>query len=643
MASSSVTTAAVGVEHGTYGPEEQPLVGRREALPTRQWRPALLCIGLYAVLAFVRYGLFYPLGSSHLTGPADMDVIAQIWWLDWAAFAFPHVDRLFSASWMNYPLGQNFGVNGSMLALGTLFLPITKAFGPLVAWNVALRVAVVASATSMCLVLRRWTTWWPAAFVGGLFYGFSIYSQTEANYLFLLCVPLPPVIFLLLHEILVRRRWRPRKAGVLLGATCSLQFFISTEVLASTVVIGGIAAFGCLLFRYRDVVTHWRYEAIAFASSACTGLVLLAYPLGFTFAGPQHISGTPAPTSTLSFLRTDLLSSVVPSDRLLNLPFSHHWPKTVGVSNQIYLGLPLIILLVTFVVVFRKRSSIVTAGALALASFVLSLGGELTVNGRARSIALPFAILLHLPVTKGFLPSRFALYTGLFAAMVVAIGIDQLWRRMRTEKTSGSRLPARGSALACGIVALLVVAAALPLVPAHAPLSTPADIPGFFTSSALDTIPAGSVVLAYPYTDPRTDATAFSALYRTSHDIMLDQAATQMRFKVTGGFGWFPSLSSKNGTTKPAALRPMAVETLFDTAFLNNGTLPKRSALARGKLTLNIREFLLKYHVETIIVLHTQGAGTVTEYLAAAIGAPMERGGVTVWTHVQQRLPIVRS
>jgi hypothetical protein len=84
-------------------------------------------------------------------------------------------------------------------------------------------------------------------------------------------------------------------------------------------------------------------------------------------------------------------------------------------------------------------------------------------------------------------------------------------------------------------------------------------------------------------------------------------------------------------------------ETLFDTAFLNNGTLPKRSALARGKLTLNIREFLLKYHVETIIVLHTQGAGTVTEYLAAAIGAPMERGGVTVWTHVQQRLPIVRS
>ena len=479
MASSSVTTAAAGVEHGTSGSEEQSLADRPKTLPSRQWRPVVVCILIYAVFAFLRYGLLSPLGSSHLTGPADMDVITQIWWLDWTAFAFPHIDTLFSASWMNYPLGQNFGVNGSMLALGTLFLPVTKVFGPLVAWNIALRVAMVGSAISMCLVLRRWTTWWPAAFVGGLFYGFSIYSQAEANYLFLLCVPLPPVIFLLLHEILVRRRWRSWKAGVLLGATCSLQFFISTEVLASTAVIGGIAALGCLILRHRDVVAHWRYEVTALVSSVCTGLVLLAYPLGFTFAGPQHISGTPAPTSTLSFLRTDLLSAVVPSSRLLNLPFSHYWPKTVTVSNQIYLGIPLIILLVIFVVAFRKRSSIVTAGALALASFIVSLGGELTVYGRARGVALPFAILLHLPVTKGFLPSRFALYTGLFAAVVVAVGIDELWHRMRRTETSGDRLPGRGPALAFGIVTLLVVAAALPLVPAHTPPSTPTDTPAF--------------------------------------------------------------------------------------------------------------------------------------------------------------------
>jgi len=59
-----------------------------------------------------------------------------------------------------------------MLALGLLFLPITKLFGPIVAWNLALRMALAASACSMCPVLRRWTTWWPAAFVGGLLHGF---------------------------------------------------------------------------------------------------------------------------------------------------------------------------------------------------------------------------------------------------------------------------------------------------------------------------------------------------------------------------------------------------------------------------------------------------------------------------------------
>ena len=183
----------------------------------RQW-PAALCFALYVVLAMVLYGHFGSLGSGHMTGTSSSDATAQVWWLAWTAFALPHGHNLFSAQWQNYPAGQNFGVNASILALGVLFMPITKLFGPVIAWNVALRLAVALSAISMCLVLRRWTTWWPAAFVGGLIYGLSGYIAFYGNnYLFLIFVPLPPVIFMLLHEIMVRQHWRPGRTGALLG------------------------------------------------------------------------------------------------------------------------------------------------------------------------------------------------------------------------------------------------------------------------------------------------------------------------------------------------------------------------------------------------------------------------------------------
>ena len=164
----------------------------------RRWWPPVVCIALYFVLAFVWYGHLSSIGPNHLTGPPDMDTTVQISWLSWTSVAFPHLPTLFSAPWMNFPKGQNFGVNGSMLAVGVFVLPITKLFGVVTAWNIGLRIAIVASATAMCLVLRRWTTWWPAAFVGGLLYGFSAYSQWDQYYMFLLFVPLPPLILLFL-------------------------------------------------------------------------------------------------------------------------------------------------------------------------------------------------------------------------------------------------------------------------------------------------------------------------------------------------------------------------------------------------------------------------------------------------------------
>ena len=166
-------------EHGTG-------VGSEASEGARRWWPAIVCLGLYAVVAALEFGHFEEVGATVMAGPRAEDQIAQVWWLAWGQYALAHGHNPFFTDWQNFPVGYNFGVNGSMLALGVLFSPITTVFGPVVTWNVLLRLAPVVSAFSMCLVLRRWARWWPAAFIGGLLYGFSAYMTFYAER-----VPLP--------------------------------------------------------------------------------------------------------------------------------------------------------------------------------------------------------------------------------------------------------------------------------------------------------------------------------------------------------------------------------------------------------------------------------------------------------------------
>ena len=596
--------------------------------------PGVICCALYIVLAVAAYG-FGSVGSSRIAGLKWNDSVEQIWWLGWAAHALPNVHNLFLAQGQNYPYGQNFGVNGSMLALGVLFAPITKVFGPIVTYNVLLRLALATSAASMCFVLRRWTTWWPAAFVGGLLYGFSAYTSTFGSDLFLIFVPLPPLILMVLHEIFVRQRWQSRSAGIVLGLLCVLQFFIWVEVLAGTVVMGVLSVVVVLLVSRDKFAARWRYAANA--SVYCFGVVsvLLAYPLWFTFAGPQSVNGSPQSPSFLASVNTDLLSPLMAG--------VHQWlipAVLIGSNNAHYLGLSLVIVLAGFAVFLRRRKEILFAGAMAIISFVFSLGSRLMVNGHPTSIALPFAVFAHLPALSGFEARRFALFTDLFVAAMFAIGMDELWRRVRQFVLKKS-LGGPNKAIVVGAVGALMLAVTLPLVPTSTQATRAIHVPSFFTSTAVDSIPSGGVVLAYPYPDLATNVPW--ALYLAPIDsVMLDQAASGMRFNLIGGFGWFPSSSGNGGTSYPARLTPGSVQALFDSAYY--GTTPPKS-----DVSTDLRGFLRKYHVEAVLVvsprhLHLfgvqirQNSARVISSLVAVIGQPKDIDGMMLWLHVGQRL-----
>ena len=452
------------------------------------------------------YGHFGSLGPGHMTGDLSPDAIEQVWWLAWTAFALPHGHSIFFTPWQNYPAGQNFGVNGSMLALGVLFMPITKLFGPVVTWNIALRLAVALSASSMCFVLRRWTTWWPAAFVGGLLYGFSAYMAFRgADYLFLIFVPLPPVIFLLLHEILVRQQWRPGRTGALLGVVCALQFFIWSEILASTVVMGAIAVVLFLLVSRHQLAERRHYAVAAFAYSLGVGALLLFLPVVFTFAGPQSVRGAPSSASTNAvLLPSDLLGSIVPSSQWLSTTqLTSIASQRFASASDLYLGVPLVVVLASFAVFLRKRRTILFAGTLALIAFVLSLGPRLRVDGHDTSISLPFLVFEHLPLVKGFDPGRFSLYTALFAAAMFAIGLDELRRRMMRSRRPPWLSPRWRRVATVGALAALTAVVVIPLAPRHTQQTTPTKFRPFSRRQRLRPFQLGAWSLPIPTRTPQ--------------------------------------------------------------------------------------------------------------------------------------------
>ena len=82
---------------------------------------------------------------------------------------------------------------------------------------------------------------------------------------------------------------------------------------------------------------------------------------------------------------------------------------------------------------------------------------------------------------------------------------------------------------------------------------------------------------------------------------------------------------------------------LFDFAFYGVTTRPGQAeALTTGDLTAEIRMFLKRYGVTTVIVLPVgRDPSTATKALTAALGAPKHVGGVVEWSSVQHLLTTV--
>jgi hypothetical protein len=590
-------------------------------------------IGAALVYLAASIGLWWGVWSTHpstVTTCGCADAARFLWFFEWPPFAMAHGHSILYSQWLFHPTGINLLNDTSVVALGVLLAPITWAAGPVAAMNVALTLAPSLSALAMFALLRRWVSWAPAAFIGGLAYGFSPFVVTELalNQLNIAFLAIPPLVVMALDELLVRQRRSPYRTGVVLAVLLVIQFFVSTEVLVITCVFGAIAVLiiiGFIGFRHREEIAPRLGHAVR-GSAAAVGAsaVVLAYPLWFLLRGPAHLTGPIWSNGSISQFGNTLTTFWVPGNlgtlgaQMLRFG-GYQGPSLPGLG---YLGLGVVGVAVVGALVWRHDRRLLLFGGVGIVAAVLSLGP-------GHGYWVPWQLIDKVPWVGDIVEIRFTIVISLCLAVMVAVVID------RVHGWLGSRRPAAPWFNAGGWSILLAAGMLAPSAIAlgtNVPLTTRAVVLPRWFASVGSTLPAGQVVLAYP--------APFSGLQSSQ----AWQAVNRMRYAQAGG-GGPEGQPGRAGQARPG------FEVLFSASLpLGPAPDPTPANLAA------IREALSVWEVTMIVIpdqpglpTYDQGRGSAyaVGLLTAAMGRPPSYDHQAwVWTSVAAKgapTPLTRA
>jgi hypothetical protein len=604
--------------------------------PRWQWKklaPPVLAVAVYCLLGAFVYGAHSPVTSTSLPPCACEDVALQTWFQAWPAHALIHGLNPFYSASAAYPGGVNLMDNTAAPLLGLVFAPVTWLLGPFASLSLAVRLAFALSATSMCFVLRRWTQWWPAAFIGGLVYAFSPFMVGQAQaHVFLTFVPLPPIMLALLDELVIRRGHVVRN-GALLGAVAAAQLLISPEVLAMS---GVAATAGLVVMAIRHPVAtreRWRELARGLAAAAASLGVLAAYPLWVYLRGPYHVTG---PQHLISHLQEyhDAVESLIDPTILQRFGTSGMFAtgNSLTANNPVehtaYLGLPLLCLLVLAAVRSRREGMVQLFCVVAVGAWLVTLGPVLYIaNSPYTAIKLPYQVIERIPLIDSGLDLRYSLIMYLAVSVLFAIGLDRLRRDglfAARERRQSRPAGAKARVALCGAVAVVGL---LPLVPRLPYQSTPFGVPAVFTAKQ-SPIADGDVVLSFP----------LPVGYIGANDqALLWQAGAGMRFKLIGFRGALAGPRHQPLVNAAVLLPPTAAEQVLLWGLYGQPSPPPPLDATTSE---EIRTFLARYDVDDIIVVPWgDPPEAVLAYFTAALGLPPDDfHGAYVWSRVQELL-----
>ena len=173
--------------------------------------------------------------------------------LDAATRCSPGRDALVTSDHLGVPDGVNLMWNTLLPLPGLLAAPVTLTAGVLASHTLLAVAAFAGSATAM------WCGRRPLGAVGpgrGSPPGCSTASRPTcvaqgSGHLNLSLVALPPLVLLLLDDLLVRQDRSPVRRGLLLGLVALAQLLTTEEVLASTFVTVAWSGWSCCVVQQR--------------------------------------------------------------------------------------------------------------------------------------------------------------------------------------------------------------------------------------------------------------------------------------------------------------------------------------------------------------------------------------------------------
>ena len=485
--------------------------------PRRRWladlaAPAAALATYLGLAGYLTAGLWRSPDRRALSFLDGADELLLQWYLAHAAHAVTHLGNPFFTTDINMPAGVNLAANASVLGLGVPLAPLTLLFGAGVTTCLVVLGSLAGTATAWYWLLsRQLRLHRGAAWAGGLFCGFapplvleSAYGHQHIAAQFL--VPLIAWRFVRLAD------GRPLRGGLIFGGLVAYQALIGEEVLLLTAV--GVAGFALAyaLLRPREARAAAPAVARGLLVGAAVAASLLAVPLAYQFAGPQHYGGNPIDPQPFHADLLDYLGLPDPTRTPLASALHHRYPVA---------GLPVVLLLLAFARPLR-RNVIFTSALLVFGGIMLlSLGTRITVDHHRTGLPGPWRAVAHLPVFEWVIPERIGQLAVPAAGVAIAVIVDRAltrWHRLGSPAT--------------------LVATALAL-------ATLTPLP--FTTLTLPRVPRFVTAGTWRgYVPPGRSLTTVPAPSLASFDAMRWASATRGDVPITGGYFLGPSADGRS-------------------------------------------------------------------------------------------------
>jgi len=596
-----------------------------------------LAATVYLCLAVALWWNVWSVSPSGVMTCDCTDAGRMMWYLEWIPFALGHGHALLHSTYLFHPQGFNLLDDTSIPLIGFLASPVTTIWGPVVAANVVSTLVPPATALAMYWLLLRWVRWAPAAFVGGLAYGFSawVVVQLSFGWINLACVALLPLIAGTLDELLCRQRGRALPMGVLLAVLIALEFFVSVEmsllVLLAIAILLVLVVAGAAIAARDAFRRRWRHAATGLVSGAVATGVILAYPAWYLLAGPSHLSGPVWAQNVPGSIGNtvgDLWNSIgywgsISSVYLARL--AHYDGGFAGgpLPSPSLLGWGFLAVLAAGLVLWRADRRLWVLFGVGAATFALSLQVGSHRFG-------PWSLLYHLPLLVQSQQYRLAGIFVLCAAGMLGIVVDRThgwsyaaldsWRSRPHSSVSrwwtGSILAGTGAVAVAAVALVPTISELAPDLPVPMQRVT---VPIWFTTTATR-LPAGTVLATYPFPTASSQAS------------IPWQAITGMPYEMAGGGG--PA-----GAPQRAGPDRRGFQVLLQASA---ATFPPPE-LSAGNVAA-VRTALRNWGVTTVVVpedaglehfLTGRGTAYGVAFYTSVLGeAPLRQQGAWVWPDI---------